>query len=114
MARLRKPRRLRQRPGPGGGMSNLHAASTATRAPETAGGPTSPPPRASRTEALLREVRQTPLFRQLVPMEAGIGWPIPVRRVDGEGQRRVYLRLPLYGYRPTPVRGQSAILYPPF
>ena len=55
-----------------------------------------------------------PLFRQLVPMEAGVGWPIPVRRLDGAGARRVYLKLPLYGYRPTPVRGQGAVLYPPF
>lgn len=45
----------------------------------------------SRTGGLMAQVRRSPLFRQLVPMEAQIGWPIPVRRSPG-----VYLRLPLF------------------
>jgi len=95
-------------------MSLPNGASNAPRAATTAGKTTTPPKPTSQTGTLLHEVRQMPLFRQLVPMEAGIGWPIPVRKLDGEGRRRVYLRLPMYGYRPTPERGQGAILYPPF
>jgi hypothetical protein len=60
----------------------------------------------SRTGALLQEVRRQPLFRQLVPMEAGIGWPIPVRR-----KPRVYLRLPLFGLHREDGR---TLLSPPF
>jgi hypothetical protein len=63
----------------------------------------------TRTETRMRELRTMPLFRQLVPMEAGVGWPIPVRR-DG----CVYMRLPLFGFRPLPERGAGVQLYPPF
>jgi hypothetical protein len=65
-----------------------------------------------RTETLMRELRGTPLFRQLVPMEAGIGWPIPVRK--GDGVPMVCLRLARFGFRPTAERGKGAVLYPPF
>lgn len=60
----------------------------------------------SRTGRLMQEVRRTPLFHQLVPMEAGIGWPIPVRRRPG-----VYLRLPLFG---TARHEGRTRLYAPF
>lgn len=65
--------------------------------------------RGSRMEAMLIQVRRTPVFRSLVPAEAGIGWPIPLRR-NGEA----YVRLPLFGQQPTGRRGASAELYPPF
>lgn len=67
---------------------------------------------ATRTGRLMAEVRAMPLFRQLVPMEAAVGWPIPVRRGAGTGRFAVYLRLPLYGFRP--VGGQDTELFPPF
>jgi hypothetical protein len=60
----------------------------------------------SRTAALVDGLRRQSLFRQLVPMEAGIGWPIPVRRTPG-----IYLRLPLFGMSRTDARTQ---LSPPF
>lgn len=60
----------------------------------------------SRTEQLITEVRSTPLFRQLVPLEASVGWPIPVRAGD-----HAYLTLLLYAT--APADGGAAIL-PPF
>lgn len=63
----------------------------------------------SRTSALMHGIRRTPLFRQLVPQEAGIGWPLPSRRHD-----RVYATLPFCGMsrrRDEPGRWD---LYPPF
>ncbi|ETK35227.1 hypothetical protein [Microbispora sp. ATCC PTA-5024] len=66
-----------------------------------------------RTAALMREVRATPLFRQLVPMESGVGWPIPVRHRPGwDGTTKVFLRLPLFGMRTVP--GGGTHLYAPF
>lgn len=62
----------------------------------------------SQTERLLKEIRKTPLFRQLIPQEAGVGWPIPLRQ---EG--RVYIILPIFGFTPTTERGKTK-LFPPF
>lgn len=62
----------------------------------------------SKTEQLLEDVRKMPLFRQLVPQEAGVGWPIPVRK--GE---KVYVTLPFFGLAPLRAKGQTA-LHPPF
>jgi len=62
-----------------------------------------------RTGQLIRDLRRTPMFRQVVPMESGIGWPIPVRHRDGE--THVYARLPLYGLQ----RADAVTnLFPPF
>ena len=61
-----------------------------------------------KTEELLLKIRQTPLFRQLIPQEAGIGFPIPLRK---EG--KVYAILPCFGFTPTAQKGQTAI-FPPF
>lgn len=60
----------------------------------------------SKTAQLLDDVRKMPIFRQLIPQEAGVGWLIPLRK---EG--KVYVILPFYGY--TPKESQS-VLYPPF
>ncbi|MVO88062.1 hypothetical protein GPA10_25720 [Streptomyces sp. p1417] len=68
-------------------------------------------PGVPRSEALCREFRRTRAFRQLVPMEAGIGWPLPVPVVQ-DGAPQVYVRLPLFALRPDPAGG--ADLFPPF
>ncbi|XZF65671.1 MAG: hypothetical protein ACSI46_13715 [Gloeotrichia echinulata DVL01] len=61
-----------------------------------------------KTAELLLKIRQTPLFRQLIPQEAGIGFPIPLRK---EG--KVYAILPCFGFTPSAQKGQTAI-FPPF
>jgi hypothetical protein len=58
-------------------------------------------------EQLMQDIRKTPIFRQLIPMEAQIGWPIPLRR---EG--KVYVTLPFFGSS-TKTPGKT-ILFPPF
>ena len=58
-------------------------------------------------EQLMLDIRKTPLFRQVVPMEAQIGWPIPLRR---EG--KVYVTLPFFGAN-TKSPGKT-VLFPPF
>lgn len=69
----------------------------------------------SRTAALMEGVRQMPLFRQLAPMESGVGWPIPVRHRPGwTGKTAVYLRLPLFGLQQSSDRTRPTVLYPPF
>lgn len=72
-------------------------------------------PTSSRTGSLMAEIRRMPLFRQVVPMESGIGWPIPVRhRPWRNGDPAVYLKLPLFGFqRPRDV-GRETQVYPPF
>lgn len=87
-------------------MSDTSTTATGTAAGEEPG--------RSRTETLMRDLRRMPLYRQLVPMEAGVGWPIPLRRPGLDGEPVVYLKLPLYGFRPSPRRGQGALLFPPF
>lgn len=62
----------------------------------------------SKMQALMKSIRQMPLFRQLIPMEAGVGWPIPLRKGG-----KTYVILPFYGY----TRGskeRQIVLYPPF
>lgn len=61
-----------------------------------------------RTVQLMEEVRRMPLFRQLVPQEAAIGWPIPLR-LNG----RVYITLLFHGYSRRKDQG-GASLYAPF
>lgn len=63
---------------------------------------------ASRTAQLMSEVRQMPLFHQLIPQEAGVGWPIPLMR---EG--RAYVKLPFFGISRDHVKRQT-LLFPPF
>lgn len=60
----------------------------------------------SSIEILVKNVRKTPIFKQLVPMEAVSGWPIPSRR-----NNRVYVTLPFYGAQ-NQEKGKTA-LYPP-
>lgn len=66
------------------------------------------------TATLLEEIRKTSIFRQLVPQEAGIGWPIPLRKaMPPDNQKYVFITLPFYGFARTPQSGETA-LYPPF
>jgi hypothetical protein len=67
-----------------------------------------PAPSAGRTEQLLRDVRKMPLFHQLIPQEAGVGWPLPLRR-----DNRVYAALPFFGMGRGAEKGKTP-LYPIF
>lgn len=62
----------------------------------------------SRTEQLTRDIRKTALFRQQVPQEAGVGWPMPFRRQDG----RVYVTLLFFGYVPDRA-ARATKIFPP-
>ena len=62
----------------------------------------------SKTELLFKNIRKTKLFREKIPMEAGLGWPIPLRK-DGN----VYAILLCFGVFPTTEKDVTA-LYPPF
>ena len=62
----------------------------------------------SRTEQLTRDIRKTALFRQQVPQEAGVGWPMPFRRQDGP----VYVTLLFFSYALDPAAGATKI-FPP-
>jgi hypothetical protein len=68
---------------------------------------TAPEPR-SRTEQFVLALRRMPLVRQLVPQEAGIGWPLPRRR-DG----RLFVLWPFYGFAPDRSTGRTN-LFPIF
>lgn len=72
---------------------------------------TDPDPGVPRSESLCRTLRRSRLFHELVPMESGIGWPLPVPVVQ-DGEPRVFMRLPLFVLRPDPAGG--ADLFPPF
>jgi hypothetical protein len=63
---------------------------------------------ANRTEQLMENVRKMPIFRQLVPQEAGIGWPIPLHKGG-----KAYVTLPFFGYTPG-LQESSTKLFPPF
>ena len=64
-----------------------------------------------KTEKLLKNVRKSPLFMQLIPQEAGIGLPIPLRKKIGE-EMKVYAILPCFGF--NPVEKGKTELFPPF
>ena len=65
-------------------------------------------PQLGKTEQLMKDVRKMSIFHQLIPIEAGIGWPIPLRK---EG--KVYVTLPFYGLSTQKEQGQT-LLSPPF
>jgi hypothetical protein len=58
--------------------------------------------------ALMNDMRKMPMYRQVIPQEAGIGWPIPLRR-----NKHVYVIMPCFGYAHTPDKHETT-LYPPF
>jgi len=59
-------------------------------------------------ENVLAKIREHPVFRSLVPMEAGIGWPVPIRR-----NGHVYLCIPAFGLQQA-MGDQPVLIYPPF
>lgn len=60
----------------------------------------------SSIEILIKNVRKSPIFKQLVPMEAVSGWPIPMIK-----NKRAYVMLPFYGAQ-NQEKGKTE-LYPP-
>lgn len=62
----------------------------------------------SAVDKAMLEIRKHPVFRSLVPMEAGVGWPVPIRR-NGS----VYLCIPFFGLQPAK-DGNPILIYPPF
>ena len=69
----------------------------------------------SRTAGLMDGLRSMPLFRQLVPMESMINWPLPKRqRPAWDGRTAVYLTFLLSGFRRPARRGDPTELLPPF
>ncbi|WP_013324394.1 hypothetical protein [Gloeothece verrucosa] len=60
-----------------------------------------------KTEQILKDIRKTPIFCQLIPQEAGIGYPIPLRK---EG--KVYIILPFFGIAQAPEKETK--IFPPF
>lgn len=60
----------------------------------------------TKIEQLIKYIRKTALFRQVVPMEAAAGWPIPVLK-----NNEIYVVLPFYGMT---VKGKgNTSIYPP-
>lgn len=59
------------------------------------------------TEQTMDDMRKMPLFRQLVPAEAGIGWPVPLRK-----ENRIYVTFPFFGKSSKGEEGKT-VLYPP-
>ncbi|TVR74656.1 MAG: hypothetical protein EA415_05510 [Sphaerobacteraceae bacterium] len=62
--------------------------------------------RVSRTEAMMQQIKRSPLGQQVIPLEAAIGWPVPLRKGD-----QVYVRVPFFTKRDNPAGG--AEIYPP-
>jgi hypothetical protein len=60
-----------------------------------------------KTEQLLHTIRKTPLFCQLIPQEAGVGLPIPVRK-----NKQVYAIIPCFEFTATKEQGKT-LIFPP-
>ena len=56
----------------------------------------------------LNRIRQSSIYRSLVPMQAGTGWPVPIRR-----RGKMYLCIPFFGMQHAR-GGQPVLIYPPF
>jgi hypothetical protein len=61
-----------------------------------------------KTEQFIKGVRKSPVFTSLVALEAGTGWPYPVRKGG-----RVYVTVPFFGC-PRVADQKATPLYPPF
>lgn len=61
-----------------------------------------------RTEKLITDIRKSPVFTELVALEAGTGWPYPVRK-DG----KVFVTIPFFGC-PRIADRKETPLFPPF
>ena len=62
----------------------------------------------SKTEDFIKSIRKHPVFTSLVALEAGTGWPYPVRKGG-----KVYVTLPFFGC-PRTANQKETPLYPPF
>ncbi len=62
----------------------------------------------SKTEEFIKTIRKSPVFTSLVALEAGTGWPFPVRK-----NGKVYVTLPFFGC-PRTASQKETPLYPPF
>ena len=56
------------------------------------------------TELLLKDIRKTPLFTQVIPLESGIGLPIPLRK-----NQKVYAIIPCFEFTATKEKGKTLI-----
>jgi hypothetical protein len=64
----------------------------------------------TKTDELFKSIRNGGMFRELVPMEASNGLPIPLRKGNV-----VYAILPFYTYKPADSQqGNKIVLFPPF
>ncbi|MFB8042160.1 hypothetical protein ACFC8F_12830 [Streptomyces hydrogenans] len=70
-------------------------------------------PAATRTGALMQELRRSPFFRSRLPMESYLAWPVPLRRPAADGTPAVYLRFAVFSGSPDP-RGGGVLIRPPF
>lgn len=60
----------------------------------------------TKIEQLINNLRKTSLFKQVVPMEAAAGWPVPVVE-----NNEAYVLVPFYG---SSVQGKGrTVIYPP-
>ena len=59
-------------------------------------------------EKILADIREHPIFKSLIPMQAGIGWPVPIRCKGS-----VYLSIPVFGMQRA-MKDQPVLLFPPF
>jgi hypothetical protein len=61
----------------------------------------------SRTQHLAKQLRRGGICRELVPMEAATGWPVPYRHKGG-----AYAIFPFFGTAGTSKKGEIAIFSP--
>ena len=59
-------------------------------------------------EKALTEIREQSIFKSLIPMQAGVGWPVPTRNKGS-----VYLNIPVFGMQRA-IKDQPVFLFPPF
>ena len=64
----------------------------------------------SRTKDFVKDIRTMPLFQQVIPMEAAVGWPIPKRKAG-----KLYVKFPFFGQVKMTTEEKARFnLFPPF
>lgn len=58
----------------------------------------------SRTEQILKNLRQSPVFCELIAQEAQMSWPLPLRVKNSDGDFDIYLQL--FFFSSTPLKEQ--------
>lgn len=66
----------------------------------------------SRTEQILRNLRQSPIFCELIAQESQISWPLPQRVKSSNGDIDVYLRLFFFSCKPLKDQAGNGITPP--